>query len=178
MIRYKQPMETVVRTESVPQLLAEVYPQFGYLEGFVTSGASLLPWYLQAQGVKQFAELAYRWPGFIDFFRNIPEKKFADIVRKLPRTSTERPDVMYMKVGASSNGSDKASFELLDLFDRETGLSATERTTGFPTAILARMQAQGEIQSGVYTPEQALDVNQRKVYLDEVGRYMDIRFIE
>lgn len=47
-------------------------------------------------------------------------------------------------------------FELIDRHDERTGLSSMERTTAFPTALVARMQAEGHIAPGAATPERCL----------------------
>ena len=47
---------------------------------------------------------------------------------------------------------------LLDLYDDSTGLTAMQRTTGFTTAVMAEMIAEGKAKPGVNTPENAFDI--------------------
>ena len=46
-------------------------------------------------------------------------------------------------------GSTERSMSLIDLFDTKTGLTAMQRTTGFTTAIIAEMMAEGKAKTGV-----------------------------
>jgi lysine 6-dehydrogenase len=47
-------------------------------------------------------------------------------------------------------------WDLLDRFDAATGITAMMRTTGYSLAITGAFQAEGKIQPGVWTPDEAM----------------------
>jgi lysine 6-dehydrogenase len=59
-------------------------------------------------------------------------------------------------------------YDLLDRHDAVTGLTAMERTTAFPTALVAYMQARGLVSPGVWPLEVALPLAQ---YLEELPQH-------
>ncbi|MGE3181439.1 MAG: saccharopine dehydrogenase family protein [Phycisphaerae bacterium] len=65
-------------------------------------------------------------------------------------------------------------YDLFDRHDEATGFTAMERTTGFPTAIVAHMKATGEIQPGAHTPERCLPTD---AFMKQLPRH-DLRIIE
>jgi lysine 6-dehydrogenase len=173
------PLENVQRV-MIPELL-ELYPQFEYLESFPTAGASLAPWNFRCQGVSHFEEQTLRWPGFVDYVRQIPKEKFVQRLGEvLDPTGPKTPDLAYMEVTATElcGNQRTVSYQLLDHFDQSTGLSAMARTTGIPTAIMAQMVARGTIRPGVWTPEQALEVisldDTTRAYIEQVRRHIPI----
>lgn len=136
--------------------------QNGTIEAFVTAGASIAPWTLRDMGLKNFCEKTVRWPGFIDFVKDIPRSEFKDRISSHISTPVTKkdPDLVWMKIEAIGYKSGKLTrkeYSLLDLFNEKTGLTAMEHTTGFATAIIARMMAQGLSLKGVNTPETAFD---------------------
>lgn len=152
----------------------------GWVEAFTTAGASIAPWTFKEMGVENFLEKTIRWPGFVDFVRNIPEARFIEKISphiKTPVTS-ENPDLVWMKVdalGYSGRTFHKKSYSLLDLYDSETGLTAMERTTGFPTAIIARMIANSQSNIGVHTPETAFTRKQLKSLWEQFNKHLCIK---
>lgn len=152
----------------------------GCVESFITAGASIAPWTFRDIGVQNFVEKTIRWPGFVDFVKNIPPDKFIEKISphiQIPVTA-ENPDLVWMRVEASGyngGGFHKKSYSLLDLYDPETGLTAMERTTGFTTAIIARMIANSQSNNGVHTPETAFSKKQLKLLWEEVNKCFEIR---
>ncbi|MBI5865564.1 MAG: saccharopine dehydrogenase NADP-binding domain-containing protein [Planctomycetes bacterium] len=63
-------------------------------------------------------------------------------------------------------------WDLLDRHDETTGFTAMERTTSFPTSVVAHMQARGLIQPGAQPLEKCIPLAQ---YMSELPRH-DIRF--
>ena len=59
-------------------------------------------------------------------------------------------------------------YDVLDRHDEQTGFTAMERTTAFPAALVAYMQARGLIAPGARPIEVAVPVKQ---YLDELPRH-------
>ena len=168
-----------MREVPVPDQLTALCPEFKHMETFPTSGASLAPWDLPGRGVQNFVEWTLRWPGFVEYVRNIPEDKFEELMGELPVTDQRNPDLVYMDVTVEelkSHKPRKASYRLLEQFDPETGFSALARTTGYPAAIMARFQAQGRIEPGVWTPDTGMDEKTRQDYLDEVKQSVPFTF--
>lgn len=142
----------------------------GCIEAFVTAGASLAANSFRDWGVKNFSEKTVRWPGYVEFFKNIPPNKFESAVEKfltIP-VSDENPDLVWMRVTAE-NGARQKSVSLLDLYDSNTGLTAMQRTTGFTTAVMAEMMAERKTELGVCTPENAFDETVMNEVLDRVS---------
>jgi saccharopine dehydrogenase-like NADP-dependent oxidoreductase len=66
-------------------------------------------------------------------------------------------DVVVMRVNVNGQKSGKRvnlTFSLVDMYDNRNGLTAMERTTGLPCAIVAQMIVRGDIaEAGVKAPE-------------------------
>jgi lysine 6-dehydrogenase len=81
-------------------------------------------------------------------------------------------DITVLRVTVHGSGADGAPRELrYDLFDRHdeaTGFTAMERTTAFPTALVAHMQARGQIEPGVRPLELAIPLD---AYWSELPRH-------
>lgn len=152
----------------------------GQIEAFITAGASIAPWTFKKMGVGNFMEKTVRWPGFVDFVKNIPREKFIEKISphiNIPVTR-KNPDLVWMRVEASGYKKlqfTRENYSMLELFDNKTGLTAMERTTGFTTAIIARMIANGQSNIGVNTPETAFSKNQLKLLWKEVNECFKIR---
>jgi lysine 6-dehydrogenase len=59
------------------------------------------------------------------------------------------------------------TFELVDFFDEEHGISAMERSTGYSLSITGQLQVDGRAGGpGVRTPDQAIDA---AVYIDALA---------
>lgn len=149
----------------------------GKIEAFTTAGASIAPWTFQRWGVNNFWEKTVRWPGFVEFIRDYRhgikaenfEEKISPYVN-IP-VNNEYPDLVWLRVGVSGTIHSKArsfSYTLFDRFDEDSVLSAMERTTGFPTALLAQMAARGKTKPGVHTPECALTSENLKQFFNEL----------
>jgi lysine 6-dehydrogenase len=145
-------------------------PPWGRLEAFQTSGGtSTLP--LTYQG--KISELDYktiRYPGhcrimkpMIDLGMASSEAVLVDGQKVIPRAlletllllhlPTSGPDVVLLQVTLC--GERKGlSYQMIDLYDHQTGLSAMMRTTAFPASIIAQMLGSGRIrQKGVIPQE-------------------------
>lgn len=151
----------------------------GKVEAFTTAGASVAPWTFGKLGVSDFEEKTIRWPGFVDFVKNIPENDFEASVTPFIDTPIDRiyPDLVWMSVEARGfvGGLESVrNMRLLDLFDEKTGLTAMERTTGFPTAIIAEMLADNILKKGVHTPESALDMEAIDLFFKRLRAYLTV----
>ncbi len=86
----------------------------------------------------------------------------------------ELRDITVMRVTVSGMRDGRPytiRYDLLDRHDPDTGLTAMERTTAFPTALVAHMQARGMIEPGARPLELCLPLDQ---YLAELAAH-DIR---
>ena len=60
------------------------------------------------------------------------------------------------------------TFQLIDRFDADRGISAMMRTTGYSLSITGQMQADGRVtEKGVHTPDEAMPF---KPYVDELAK--------
>jgi len=153
--------------------LAGFSSQFnGEVECFISAGAGLAPWHFQ-DIADNFCEKTIRWPGFVDFVRQIPSMEFKEAIEphiNIP-VDAENPDFVWMEVRVS-NGSVTKSISILDLFDPETGFTAMERTTGFSAGAVALMIARGRVNKGVSTPECALTEKGLREFRQEIGKWL------
>jgi len=71
----------------------------------------------------------------------------------------EGRDLVALKVEVSGTSKGKpasVTFQLLDYYDAEHGISAMMRTTGYSLSITGQMQAEGRVPRGVHTPDEAM----------------------
>ena len=161
---------------TVPEL-AGYANETGEVEVFVTAGAARTPWTFEAQGLKKFRERTVRWPGFVDFVKAVPPEKFEETIGphiNIP-VDAENPDLVWMRVTAKGTRCGlamEASYTLLDRLDERTGFTAMERTTGFPTAVIAHMMAEGSAKTGIHTSECCLTAEQFSLFLSDVRNYI------
>jgi lysine 6-dehydrogenase len=70
------------------------------------------------------------------------------------------PDLVALRVIVEGTKQGKPvthTFEMIDRFDAEHGISAMERTTGYSLSITGQMQAAGGMQGeGVFTPDECV----------------------
>jgi lysine 6-dehydrogenase len=146
-IRYTKPL-----TETEPVEISD-FP--ADLEACHTSGgSSTLPVTLNRY-VKNLVYKTIRYKGHYDFVKkfSIPE-----LLRLLKRRAPgkEVKDVVLFKVVAQTKRGG-IFYEMVDYYDKKTGFTAMQRTTGFSTAVIAWMLEAGEIKKrGVVAPEQCV----------------------
>lgn len=69
------------------------------------------------------------------------------------------PDLVALRVvveGTRDGAPARHAWELVDRADEEKGISAMMRTTGYTLSITGQMQARGEIEPGVHTPDECM----------------------
>ncbi len=99
------------------------------------------------------------------------------LLRQLMEERLAFPDVRDITVLRATVSGRKAGrattlvYDLLDRHDEATGFTAMERTTSFPTALIAFMQARGLIAAGAEPLEKCVPLD---TYLEELPRH-DIR---
>ncbi len=162
------PMEEVEELE---------FKGIGGLEAFTTSGgAAWLPEIYKGK-IRKLNYKTIRYPGHAVIFRSILKLGLADeneiapgitprkvlegqIVKNL---SGKDEDLVLVRVTAAGKiGKKKAvkNLDIIDRFDRKTGITAMMRTTAFPTSIMAQMIVDGRIPDrGVKTPEMCVPGN-------------------
>ena len=149
----------------------------GTLEAFHTGGGiSTLPW--EYEGKVDFMEYkTLRYPGHVAIMRPIRELGLLSDTpievkgqQVVPRdlfiaavspqlTKPEGHDLVALRVDVSGikDGQPKTwSWQLIDRYDVEHGISAMMRTTGYSLSIIGQMQAAGTTAPGVRTPDQAV----------------------
>ena len=86
-------------------------------------------------------------------------------------TKPEGKDLVALRVTVQGKKDGKAktlSWELVDRYDTEHGISAMMRTTGYSLSITGQMQASGVIKDyGVHTPDECVPAKQ---YIDELAK--------
>ena len=166
------------RVVEVPALsgLEEIdFPGVGRLEAFYTDGLRTLVG--SFPGVENMWEKTLRYPGHIESIRLLRSLGFFDdepvrvgdspvsprlvTARLLERTlrMPEVGDLLAMVIEVRGEGGGYR-FHILDRHDRETGVSAMARTTGYTASIVARMLSRGEIQGKGVLPAERLGMDQ------------------
>lgn len=147
----------------------EFPPPVGRCEAAVTSGGtSTCPRSFLGR-LTTYDYKTVRYPGHFAVIRALFDLgcfeesiRFADGVRINPKAAMRRlfeerlryPDVRDLVVlrvtvrGRHAGLPRTLTFDVLDHHDEATGFTAMERTTGFPTAIVAHMQAAGAVDAG------------------------------
>ena len=101
----------------------------------------------------------------------VPRDVFIDIVSPKLR-NPKGNDLVALRVivdGTKDGVAHTVTFDLIDRFDAENGVTAMERTTGYSLATTALMQADGRIpQKGVFTPDEATPV---EPYIAELAKH-------
>jgi lysine 6-dehydrogenase len=131
---------------------------------------------LGLKDVRECYAKTVRWPGHLEKFKTLVEAGLTDteahiidgvkisprqfLISHLSRILQYRPgegDVVVMRVNVNGQKSGKRvnlTFSLVDMYDNRNGLTAMERTTGLPCAIVAQMIVRGDIaEAGVKAPE-------------------------
>jgi lysine 6-dehydrogenase len=149
----------------------------GRCEAFLTTGGtSTCPWTLEGQ-LQTYVEKTVRYPGHAATFRAfrdlglfgrqpvqvgqvavVPRDLYHGLLRPLIDFPDDR-DVVVLRVACRGkhHGREKqVVLDLLDFHDDATGFRAMERTTGWPAAMVAQLQARGLVQSGAVPLEVAV----------------------
>jgi lysine 6-dehydrogenase len=146
----------------------------GALEAFLTAGGiSRMPYAYEGQ-VATMTYKTLRYPGHaqimkairdlgllsdaeldVDGCRVTPRDVFIRVVG--PRLADpDAEDIVVLRVeveGRDAAGPRTVRFDLVDYMDREHGISAMMRTTGYSLSAVARLQGAGEVPVGVHTPD-------------------------
>ncbi|QOJ13475.1 MAG: saccharopine dehydrogenase NADP-binding domain-containing protein [Planctomycetia bacterium] len=181
---------------TLTELEAIEFPEpIGRCEAAVTSGGTSTCAESFAGRVQNFDYKTVRYPGHFAVIRAMfglglfdESVRTSDGGELRPRALTRRlfeerlalpevRDLVVLRVtvrGRSGGIARRVTYDLHDLHDERTGFTAMERTTAFPTALVAYFQARGMIPAGARPLEQVLPT---AAYVKELGGH-DIRVSE
>ncbi len=155
----------IVEIDSMTELERLHFPApYAEMEAFQTSGGtSTLPESFHGR-IRELDYKTIRYPGHCERFKLLldlglasSEEVLVDGARTKPRRllcemlarhlPADAPDVVLIRVefkGLIKGRAQTLRYDIIDLFDETTGLSAMMRTTAFPASIIAQMMARGE----------------------------------
>ena len=149
------------------------FPGVGKLEYFLTDGLGSLP--RSYPRTREMHEFTLRYPGHADMMQTLrvlgfferkpvrvggvvvePRQLSIELLRgEMSKGSPE--DFLALRVdvkGMSSGKKIRLRYQLLDHYDRKSGVSAMARTTAYPCTSVALLMGRGEIkETGIITPE-------------------------
>lgn len=154
--------------------------EVGTLEAFLTAGGiSRMPYAYEGR-IDSMTYKTLRYPGHARLMKAIrdlgllsDEALDVDGCEVTPRdvfirtvgprlTDPDAEDLVVLRVevsGADASGPRTVRFDLLDRMDREHGISAMMRTTGYSLSAVARLQGAGEVAAGVRTPDACIPLD-------------------
>ena len=161
----------------------------GELEGFHTAGGLSTMAFRYEGTIPTMEYKTLRYPGHAKIMEAIRELGLLELkpvdvkgVKVIPRdlvvaamgprlTKPEGYDLVALRVfaeGIKGGKPKRVGWELVDYYDKEHGISAMERSTGYSLSITGQMQARGEIgKAGVFTPDEAIPAEK---YITELGK--------
>lgn len=175
------------QVEALSELESVDFPApVGTLEAFHTGGGiSILPW-THAGKVRVMEYKTLRYPGHVAIMRPIRELGLLDLkpvavkgTKVVPRdvfiatvsprlTKPEGRDLVALRIEVTGKNGGRAAWQLIDRYDRERGISAMMRTTGYSLAVTGLMQVDGRItRAGVATPDEAVPYG---AYVEELAK--------
>ena len=174
--------------------LSEIEPvQFeepvGELEAFHTAGGLSTMAFRYEGKIPAMEYKTLRYPGHAKIMEAIRELGLLELepidvkgMKVVPRdvavaamgprlTKPKGRDLVALRVSVKGqkDGKQKTlSYELVDRYDEERGISAMMRTTGYSLSITGQMQARREVgQAGVHTPDECMPAER---YIAELGK--------
>jgi len=175
---YSRPVQVIEegkrkRVEALSGSGLTSFPGVGKLEYFLTDGLGSLP--RSYPRTREMHEFTLRYPGHADmmqtlrvlgFFERKPVRVGGVVVEprqlsiELLRGAMSKgspEDFLALRVdvkGMSSGKRIRLRYQLLDHYDRKSGVSAMARTTAYPCTSVALLMGRGEIkETGIVTPE-------------------------
>ena len=185
----------ITEVDSMTELESLEFENFPALEAFQTSGGtSTLPDTFLGR-IKELDYKTIRYAGHCEKFKTMidlglcsSDEIVADYVKIKPRKvlgellqrnlPADEPDYVLIRlefVGTKEGTQKRLRYDIVDKFDKATGLSAMMRTTAFPASIIAQMAARGDVKMRGATPqEKAIDAEK---FVAELAR-RNIKIIE
>jgi lysine 6-dehydrogenase len=170
----------IAKVPALSELESLRLPGLGTLEAAVTTGGTSTAPYTFKGKVKNFDYKTLRYPGHFAAFRAYAELGlfaqerrpfFFELLTPLIDFPADRDRVILLVDGEGRLKRKKRRYRalLIDNGDVKTGLTAMERTTGFPTAVIAHLQASGKIASGAKPIESAVPLDDFMISLKKRG---------
>jgi len=160
----------------------------GELEAFHTAGGlSTMAWRYEGK-IPSMEYKTLRYPGHAHIMEAIRELGLLELTpidvkgtKVVPRdvivaamgprlTKPKGRDLVALRVvveGTKGGVAKTLGWELLDYYDESRGISAMMRTTGYSLSITGQMQANGELETGVYTPDECIPAEK---YIAELAK--------
>jgi lysine 6-dehydrogenase len=160
----------------------------GELEAFHTAGGlSTMAWRYEGK-IPSMEYKTLRYPGHAHIMEAIRELGLLELTpidvkgtKIVPRdvivaamgprlTKPKGRDLVALRVvveGTKGGAAKTLGWELLDYYDESRGISAMMRTTGYSLSITGQMQANGELETGVFTPDECIPA---KKYIAELAK--------
>jgi lysine 6-dehydrogenase len=160
----------------------------GELEAFHTAGGlSTMAWRYEGK-IPSMEYKTLRYPGHAHIMEAIRELGLLELTpidvkgtKVVPRdvivaamgprlTKPKGRDLVALRVvveGTKGGTPMKLGWELLDYYDESRGISAMMRTTGYSLSITGQMQANGELETGVHTPDECIPAEK---YISELAK--------
>ena len=177
-----------IRVDALSELeTVEFASPIGRLEAFHTGGGTSTMPARYENRISSFEYKTLRYPGHAQVMRAIrelgllsdrdvdyngavvnPRKFFIQQVTPFLRNE-DGDDLVVARVevtGEKGGTRSRVRYEVIDHYDPSTRITAMARTTGFTLAIVALMQARGEVAAGVGTPDEIIPA---QTYIDELG---------
>lgn len=143
-------------------------------EAAVTAGLGALPYYLEKHVLK-LQEKTLRWPGHYAEVKNIIKNvKKENFVEEFEKTLIQYPpaqkDFCVLRVVATGKAKTTGKRTKIEYFmnvESDGNWTSMQKSTGFTTAIIAKLIAEGRASTGDYPPEIALPT---KLVLDALTK--------
>jgi len=164
-----QPVKSLTEVEEI------IFPPpFGKLEAFQTAGgSSTLPITFYGR-VKNLDYKTIRYPGHSQIFQTLislglcsseeiiinglkvtPRKITGLLLEKALRGEGKDAVLMSIAIDGTVGGKNRSlTYRMIDYYDDKTNLTAMMRSTGFPSAIIAQMLAEGKIEKKGVVPQE------------------------
>jgi lysine 6-dehydrogenase len=161
----------------------------GELEAFHTAGGLSTMAFRYEGKIPTMEYKTLRYPGHAAIMEAIRELGLLELepidvkgVRVAPRdvavaamgprlTKQQGKDLVALRVtvkGKKAGQPKTVTFELIDRYDEQRGISAMERTTGYSLSITGQMQARGQVKpAGVHTPDECIPAEK---YISELAK--------
>lgn len=130
------------------------------MEAAVTGGLGVLPYYMK-EAVRTLQEKTLRYRGHYEFVKNTPREKFIESIKKLasqcPANEKDFSLLHIEAVGFCKNTEKKIKVARTLYVESDNDFNSMQKSTGFTTAIIAKLIAEGRAKPGAHPPEIALD---------------------
>ncbi len=143
-------------------------------EAAVTGGLGTLPYYLKSH-VLALQEKTLRFTGHYALVKCLSQAKFQEIFEKwLGMYPIQKKDISILKVVAKGKSKTTGRPIMIEKFmnvESDENWTSMQKSTGFTTAVIAKLIAEGYASTGAYPPEIALNP---KLVLDALKKDFSI----